>query len=86
MQLIISDDGIGIPANKLKLLFKPFVQVENVMTKEHKGSGLGLVLIQKLMEAHQGQVRLSRRLNIGTKMYLIFPKNRVITGKKKGYA
>ena len=84
LSVVIADNGIGIPANKLKLLFKPFVQVENVMTKEHKGSGLGLVLIQKLMEAHQGQVKLSSKLNVGTKMTLIFPKNRVITDENEG--
>ena len=42
---------IGVPKDKIKTLFQPFVQVENVMTREHKGSGLGLVLVKKLMES-----------------------------------
>ena len=81
VKIVITDNGIGIPKSKLKKLFQPFVQVENVMTKEHKGSGLGLVLIQKLMEAYQGQVHLSSKVNVGTKMTLIFPKDRVILEK-----
>ena len=83
VKVVIADNGIGIPASKLKKLFQPFVQVENVMTKEHKGSGLGLVLVQKLMETHQGQAHLTSKLNVGTKMTLIFPKNRVILEKQE---
>ena len=48
------------------------------MTREHKGSGLGLVLVKKLMESYQGTVTMSSKLGSGTKMILIFPKKRVI--------
>jgi two-component system cell cycle sensor histidine kinase PleC len=82
LRIVIKDNGIGIPKDKIKTLFQPFVQVENVMTKEHKGSGLGLVLIKKLVESYQGTVELSSKLGEGTKMVLIFPKSRVIKTKQ----
>lgn len=82
LRIVIKDNGIGIPKDKLKTLFQPFVQVENVMTKEHKGSGLGLVLIKKLVESYQGKVELFSKQGEGTKMVLIFPKSRVIKTKQ----
>jgi len=78
LRVVVSDNGIGVPKDKIKTLFQPFVQVENVMTREHKGSGLGLVLVKKLMESYQGSVTMSSKLGSGTKMILIFPKKRVI--------
>ena len=77
LRVVISDNGVGVPKDKIKMLFQPFVQLENVMTKEHKGSGLGLVLIKKIMESYQGTVHMTSTLGKGTKMILVFPKNRV---------
>ena len=79
---MVADNGIGVPKDKIKTLFRPFVQLENVMTKEHKGSGLGLVLVNKLMESYGGTVRMSSKLGVGTKMILIFPKQRIIKEQK----
>ncbi len=77
LRIVVSDNGIGVPKDKIKTLFQPFVQVENVMTREHKGSGLGLVLVKKLMESYQGSVSMTSKLGVGTKMILIFPKKRI---------
>lgn len=78
LRVVVEDNGIGIPKDKIKTLFQPFVQVENVMTKEHKGTGLGLVLVKKLVESYQGTVTLTSKLGSGTKMILIFPQKRVL--------
>ncbi len=83
LRVVVSDNGIGIPEDKIKTLFQPFVQVENVMTREHKGSGLGLVLVKKLMESYQGSVTMRSKLGSGTKMILIFPKQRIIKQQKE---
>ena len=77
LRLVIEDNGIGVPKDKIKTLFQPFVQLENVMTKEHKGSGLGLVLVKKLMESYGGSVQMISHQGTGTKMVLIFPAKRV---------
>ena len=82
LRLVIEDNGIGVPKDKIKTLFQPFVQLENVMTKEHKGSGLGLVLVKKLMESYGGSVQMLSKQGVGTKMVLIFPKKRVIKETK----
>ena len=82
LRVVISDNGIGVPSDKIKMLFQPFVQLENVMTKEHTGSGLGLVLVKKLMESYGGTVQMTSKTGVGTKMILIFPKQRVIKDQK----
>ena len=73
----ISDDGIGIPADKLEMVIKPFVQVENVMTRSHKGSGLGLALVDKIMNLHGGKMDIISAVGKGTTIVLTFPSMRV---------
>ena len=83
IQFTISDNGIGIPADKIKNLFQPFGQVENVMTRKHKGTGLGLVLVKRLTELQDGTVQLKSKLGSGTKMILTFPADRVVATSKE---
>ncbi len=75
--LSVSDNGIGIPADKLSAIMTPFVQVENVMTRTHKGSGLGLSLVDRIMHLHGGRVDIKSQLGEGTTVTLIFPAMRV---------
>ena len=74
----VSDNGIGIPKDKMNDLFQPFSQVENIFTREHKGSGLGLVLIRKLVELHGGRVWIESEYGKGCSVFVLFPKNRLV--------
>ena len=78
LQISVKDNGIGIPKDKMNTLFQPFSQVENVMTRKHKGTGLGLVLIKKLVELQQGTVLMESQIGKGTTLILTFPPERVI--------
>ena len=82
----VADNGIGIPKNKINDLFQPFSQVENIMTREHAGSGLGLVLIRKLVELHGGRVWIESEETKGCSVFVLFPKERVLNAlsPKKG--
>lgn len=77
LQIEVKDDGVGIPKDKIGDLFQPFSQVENIMTREHDGSGLGLVLIKKLVELHGGHVWIESVEGKGTSVFLLFPKARI---------
>ena len=79
--LTVSDNGIGIPADKIKTLFKPFSQVENIMTRSHQGSGLGLALVKRLMEAHKGEVKLESTVGKGTVITCTFPQKQLTSRK-----
>ena len=69
----VKDNGIGIPADKIKQLFLPFTQVENIFTRAHKGSGLGLPLVKKMAELHGGSVQMSSIENRGTTVCVYIP-------------
>ena len=77
LMICVSDNGIGIPADKLEMIVKPFVQVENVLTRSHKGSGLGLALVDKIMRLHGGKMDIASQVGKGTNIMLIFPSMRV---------
>jgi signal transduction histidine kinase len=55
----IKDTGIGISPNNLKKLFDDFSQVQNTHETQQKGSGLGLVISQKLAKLFDAKVSLS---------------------------
>lgn len=62
----VRDTGIGIPADALKKLGRPFEQVSNQFTKSHRGSGLGLAITSSLADLHGGAMRIRSREGVGT--------------------
>ncbi len=71
LKISISDEGIGIPKDDLKHLFDPFFRSENVGAIE--GTGLGLHLTKKYVEALSGEINVDSYQNKGTKFMLTFP-------------
>lgn len=74
----VKDNGIGIAEEKIKKLFTPFTQVENIFTRAHAGSGLGLSLVKHLIELHGGHVEMSSIEGRGTTVTVYFPKERIV--------
>ncbi|UFH52755.1 hybrid sensor histidine kinase/response regulator [Spirosoma sp. KNUC1025] len=62
----VADTGIGIPANKLDRLFKAFSQVDASHTRQYGGTGLGLVISQRLIELMGGSIRVHSEEGKGT--------------------
>jgi PAS domain S-box-containing protein len=52
----VHDEGTGIPAEMLEKVFNPFVQVDETLARAHEGTGLGLALVRRLVEMHNGTV------------------------------
>ena len=67
------DTGIGIPADKQHLIFQKFQQLENPMTRQFEGTGLGLVLTQRLARLHGGDVTFTSRPGKGSEFTLLLP-------------
>jgi signal transduction histidine kinase len=69
---IIADEGIGISAEKLKMIFDEFYRV-NSPGKEHiKGYGLGLSMVKKIVEIHKAKIGVTSKPGLGTKIYVNF--------------
>jgi PAS domain S-box-containing protein len=62
----ISDTGIGIPADRLNQLFKPFSQVDVSTTRNYGGTGLGLAICKKLVVMMEGTIGVESQENVGT--------------------
>lgn len=62
----VKDTGIGIPAEKIDKLFRPFSQVDNSTTRKYGGTGLGLVICNKLVELMGGRMWVESQPHEGT--------------------
>src|SRR5690606_38755534 len=76
VHLYIADTGIGIEAENLNRLAKPFEQIENQFSKTREGTGLGLALTKSLIELHDGTLEVDSNVGQGTTVSIILPIRR----------
>ena len=69
------DTGIGIPTESQHLIFQKFQQLESPLTRQFKGTGLGLVLTQRLARAHHGDISFISRSGQGSQFTILLPPN-----------
>ncbi len=67
------DTGIGIPESAQHLIFQKFQQLENPLTRRFEGTGLGLVLTQRLARAHGGDISFTSKVGEGSQFTLLLP-------------
>jgi two-component system sensor histidine kinase HydH len=73
--VVIADTGAGINEMDLPRIYDPY------FTSKPAGTGLGLAVVQKIMEAHGGHIKIESTGGLGTKVFLLFPLSD--TGKKR---
>ncbi|MCA1995144.1 MAG: hypothetical protein LDL41_24310, partial [Coleofasciculus sp. S288] len=69
----VADTGIGIPSDKLSLVFEPFCQLDSGLNRKFSGTGLGLALTRSLAHLHGGDVTAESRLGEGSQFTLYLP-------------
>ncbi|HTY65582.1 MAG TPA: ATP-binding protein, partial [Alphaproteobacteria bacterium] len=74
----VADTGVGIAAENLAKALSPFGQIDNLLTREHSGTGLGLPLAKRLTELHGGTFDIESQVGVGTTVTLRFPLDREI--------
>lgn len=69
----IKDTGIGIPQNKIKILFTPFTQVDASTTREYGGTGLGLAICRQLTRLMGGDISVVSKEGVGSEFCFTIP-------------
>jgi two-component system, cell cycle sensor histidine kinase PleC len=78
VRLNVIDNGIGIPAEHLPRLARPFEQVENEHAKANQGTGLGLALCRSFAEMHGGSLTIRSQERVGTMVSITLPRQAVV--------
>lgn len=73
VRISISDNGIGIAPENLKMILEPFGQVAHSDTRNHGGVGLGLSIVKSLVEQHEGTMTVQSELDEGTTVEITIP-------------
>ncbi|MGB8643951.1 MAG: DUF3365 domain-containing protein [Anaerolineae bacterium] len=74
VQIVVSDDGEGIPAEFHEHIFDKFVQVESRQLSKNTGSGLGLTFCKLVVEAHGGRIGVESEIGKGSRFHFTLPR------------
>ncbi len=72
-QIMVRDNGPGVPPDKLDKIFTPFNQVDNRFDRQSGGTGLGLALVRGLAELHGGRAWLESEYGKGCSVFVVLP-------------
>ncbi len=73
VEIMIDDDGPGIPDEELPRVLQPFYRVEDSRSRDTGGAGLGLAIAQSVVQAHGGELTLANRLGGGLRACIKLP-------------
>jgi signal transduction histidine kinase len=74
IEILIDDEGPGIPEEELSRVFDPFYRLEESRSRETGGVGLGLAITQSIVQAHRGDLVLSNRPTTGLRARIMLPR------------
>jgi len=86
LDMVVRDNGVGIPADKLPIIMEPFGQVESSYARSHGGVGLGLSIVKSLAELHGGRFTIESEHGRGTIARLHLPQERVVVSDRESRA
>ena len=69
MRIEVEDSGIGIPPEKIDLIFEKFTQADGSMTRRYGGTGLGLAIVKQLLDMMRGAIGVDSRVGEGSKFW-----------------
>nr|WP_281500555.1 PAS domain-containing sensor histidine kinase [Kordiimonas marina] len=75
--LSVTDTGIGMTAEEIKIAKRPFGQVDSSLSRRHEGSGLGLPLISAFAEKLNATMTIDSQPGVGTRVSVVFPPFKV---------
>ncbi len=82
IRFTVKDTGVGIPADKVKIIFEQFRQADSAVTKKYGGTGLGLTISKRLVEMQNGRIEVKSDVGKGTTFSVLLPFGK---GDEKDY-
>ncbi len=79
VELAVIDRGIGISAEDVSRLGKPFVQADSAYDRKYEGTGLGLSIVKGLVELHEGSFQIHSKKDFGTTIVVTLPSTAEVT-------
>jgi PAS domain S-box-containing protein len=73
IEVCVEDTGIGIPEDKLDMVFDKFHQISGSLTRETGGTGLGLPIAKELVEGHKGNIQVESKIGKGSRFIFTLP-------------
>lgn len=80
ISISIKDTGVGIPDDKLQMIFERFGQVDKTLRRNSEGTGIGLCLVKSFVEMHGGSIQVKSKVGEGSEFIIKLPD--VITEEK----
>lgn len=73
IQFLVKDSGVGIPEDKVGLIFERFTQVDGTLSRKYNGTGLGLSIVKQIVDQIGGKVWVASELGKGSSFYFQLP-------------
>ncbi len=74
VDIVVKDEGQGIPADELRTIFKPYEKASVRPTAGEKSIGLGLAIVKKIVEGHKGTIKVESQVGTGSVFTVSFPE------------
>jgi signal transduction histidine kinase/putative methionine-R-sulfoxide reductase with GAF domain len=78
VELVVEDTGIGIPQSEISRIFDGFYQVDSSATRRYGGIGLGLAIVNNIVEWHDGKIWVDSEEGKGTRFTVSLPKRKAV--------
>jgi len=74
VKIIISDEGIGVPKEQQERIFERFYQVDGSVRRRFGGTGVGLAIVKRIIDAHHGRIWVESEPGKGSAFHIVLPR------------